>query len=1746
MPIADVPASALRDLWSGLDVALLAVDPDSCRVVAANPGAVRLTGYTADELCALTPQDLYDDRYAAAAGEDPYAAEIVLLRRKDGSSREIRVCTALGQDEGARMRFDGLLDATAEASSRRDAALFRAIVESATDHIVTSDTRGFVTYANPAALGELGYDREELVGRFIGELQPSSDFEALGALILDVTAAGGEWRGEVTALRKDQTTYPAHIATAAVRDEHGRPAALLLVARNMTREKEAQRELLFFRDVVAKAMEAIIATDLAGRITYLNAAACDRYGYTPEELIGRHFSLVVTGTVFREQTPLDDGRGVAAALFDATLQDGGWQGEICTRTKTGEPILLHLVTYRLDDADGRPVALIGLGRDVTERKRMEEALREGEARYRTLFEDSPIALWEWDLSALKEHVDSLRASGVTDFRALVGDDTEEVARCMSRVKVLSVNKATLELSGDRTIERLMERIGTVRLDRIDDLDRECVAAVAEGLTRFDCEAVQQTGAGEKIHVAARWAVAPGHEATYSRVFVSIIDITERKRAEHELRRSQERYRAIVEDQTELICRWLPDGTLTFVNDAYCRYFHKSPEELVGHSYRPAIPEEDHEMHLAHIASLTRDNPVGVNEHRVFAPGGEIRWQHWTNRAIFDDAGQLVEFQSVGRDITERKRAEEEIARRARELAGLHDLALATSAHLDPDMLCRTAAEKVSALVGADVGLVYLADPGSQVLLMAGVHGYATDPPEAVRSIPFGLGATGQAAQRGEVVTITDLRDPALAFSDLATEEGFVSGAAVPLASRDQVLGVVLVVRRAERGFGDDEVRLLRSAGRLLALAIDNSRAVGSGRRRRAELSVLFQIASAGSRYHDAQPILDIAVDAIRSHMPEFMVGVLLGTEEEAELVLAAHAGTHADVPDTIGRIPWGEGLVGAAAAERRTIAVGDLEESEAVQKDALRRIGARAAAIVPIVGGERTLGVLCIACAEPHDCSPDDIAFVESTAVQIGSALHAANLYEKTRSEARRLAVVGELEREILGTFSRDEMLRIVGRHANDLIRGALIGLALRRPAADDPRGFGGAEAADIVFERLYSDASDEPILPTRYSMDEMLSGEVIRTGVPVIRKEIPADTGRPFDELLLREGIRSSLTVPILASGEPIGTLIWGAREPGAFSEDGALLALEIGNLLALALDRIRAYTAERRRAAELDGLFRAAGRLLAPQSVRDMVQTIADAACEQLGYARCCVMLLDPERESLSIRGVSGVRLGDELLACEWPVSDGSGFSVAECIVSGRALVLGGPDAEQRFPADLPYAREFLATPDVLPGKTSSYAAAPLVAGGKALGAVVVDRGPDGPPIEPEEVSVIGAYARHAGLALQGARLLEETQQTLRQLRETQEELIRLERLRAFSQITSALAHDLNNRMAVISASAELMLESLVGSGRADLAGALADIKEKAAEASDLVRKIQEATGSPARRGDTGFEEVDLCDIAQRAVWLTEGRRMHQAPPTAQVVTRLAASCRVSGCAQDLKEVILSLIDNALEAAGPGGGTVTVHVTDEGSHVRVSVADRGPGVPAEILDRIFDPFFTTKPEHSGGALARAKGVVERHGGEIGARNVAAGGAEVWFRIPVAAPAPAPEPQLTAMPGPALGGEPLRVLVVEDEPLVRKLLVQMIRRDGHEATEVGTAESAIKALEGPETFDVVFTDLGLPGMSGWDVADWISANRPGVAVVLVTGWGDEISEEDRADRRIAHVLAKPFTGAGVREALAIADSPPS
>jgi PAS domain S-box-containing protein len=222
------------------------------------------------------------------------------------------------------------------------------------------------------------------------------------------------------------------------------------------------------------------------------------------------------------------------------------------------------------------------------------------------------------------------------------------------------NPAAEALFGYPATERLGQPVASVYLAAFDPP----VAVPKEGETVSPHVVRQFQGRdGKTIWVSSRVTILRDDDRPERLLGYMDVshDITRRVQAERALRESEARYRAIVEDyQTELICRFKPNGTLTFVNEVYCRYFGKSRDELLGMNFLYFVPENERPRLIQHLSAFSAAKPVGTLEHQIHLPGDGLRWLQRTDRAIFDDRGRIFEYQSVGRDITDRKRLEAQI------------------------------------------------------------------------------------------------------------------------------------------------------------------------------------------------------------------------------------------------------------------------------------------------------------------------------------------------------------------------------------------------------------------------------------------------------------------------------------------------------------------------------------------------------------------------------------------------------------------------------------------------------------------------------------------------------------------------------------------------------------------------------------------------------------------------------------------------------------------------------------------------------------------------------------------------------------------------------------------------------------------------------------------------------------------------------------------------------------------------------
>ena len=326
-----------------------------------------------------------------------------------------------------------------------------------------------------------------------------------------------------------------------------------------------------------------------------------------------------------------------------------------------------------------------------------------------------------------------------------------------------------------------------------------------------------------------------------------------------LRESEARYRAVVEDQTEMVSRYKPDNTLTFVNDAFCALVGKQREELIGQSWEMLVSEENRKSAQEHIAALNKKRPVASIEQREIRPDGTIRWSKWTHRAIFDERGQLVEYQGVGRDITERKRAEETLTHRANQLSLLNSIGGRVAAVLELGSVLDKAVQLVQEGFGHHHVALFTLDRERGELLLRASAGDFTVQLSPDGRIELGQGIVGWVGRHGKKLLSNDVNaDPRYAslYPDGAPTRSELS---VPLRAGEEVVGVLDIQSPRLNAFDENDVIVIETLADQIAAAVQNARlyeAERAARERLRDLTGYLETAREEERTHIAREIHD--------------------------------------------------------------------------------------------------------------------------------------------------------------------------------------------------------------------------------------------------------------------------------------------------------------------------------------------------------------------------------------------------------------------------------------------------------------------------------------------------------------------------------------------------------------------------------------------------------------------------------------------------------------------------------------------------------------------------------------------------------------------------------------------------------------------------------------------------------------------------------------------------------------------------
>jgi len=362
---------------------------------------------------------------------------------------------------------------------------------------------------------------------------------------------------------------------------------------------------------------------------------------------------------------------------------------------------------------------------------------------------------------------------------------------------------------------------------------------------------------------------------------------------------------------------------------------------------------------------------------------------------------------------------------------------------------------------------------------------------------------------------------------------------------------------------------------------------------------------------------------------------------------------------------------------------------------------------------------------------------------------------------------------------------------------------------------------------------------------------------------------------------------------------------------------------------------------------------------------------------------------------------------------------------------------------------------------------------------------------------------------------------------------QLFQTEKLKSMGELAGGVAHGFNNILATILGRVQLLRKSIDTppqrkerrKSSSTLKKGLEIVENAVLDGAETVRRIQEF--SKRGKGEY-FTTININEIINEALELTKLRWKNEAESKGiNIIIKKVFSPLpfIKGNGPELRELFSNLISNAIDAM-PKGGEIRINTLTDNNQFIITVADTGSGIPATIQERIFDPFFTSKGVQSTGlGLSVSYGIIDRHRGSITVDSVEGKGTTFTITFPLSGKTPEEVERIKPLPK---KHKKARILVIEDEKDVRELLLDILIDDGH---EVETAPDGIKGIKlfKKKDFDLVFTDLGMPEMSGWQVAKEIKKMNKKIPVALITGWNVQLKNYELEESGVDLIVNKPF-----------------
>ena len=350
--------------------------------------------------------------------------------------------------------------------------------------------------------------------------------------------------------------------------------------------------------------------------------------------------------------------------------------------------------------------------------------------------------------------------------------------------------------------------------------------------------------------------------------------------------------------------------------------------------------------------------------------------------------------------------------------------------------------------------------------------------------------------------------------------------------------------------------------------------------------------------------------------------------------------------------------------------------------------------------------------------------------------------------------------------------------------------------------------------------------------------------------------------------------------------------------------------------------------------------------------------------------------------------------------------------------------------------------------------------------------------------------------------------------------------DKMAALGELSFGVAHNVNNTLTGILGRAQLLMRT---SDPEKIAAGIQLIVKSAEDGAQIIKRIQNFA---RQRPNREFEALSVADLLKDVCEMTRPR-WESRLETASIRLKLHADCtaQVMGDPVELREVLVNIIYNAVDAM-PQGGEIEMSAQEGSDGVILTIVDTGTGMPPDVKSRLFDPFFTTKGKAGTGmGLAVSFGIVRRHNGSIEVESEIGRGTTFRISLPKAAAAMSNSSRYgSATSAGSPGQRKVRILVVDDEAAVRDVLTDSLQAEGCEVVVAENGHAALEIYDAQKgEFDAVFTDIGMPDMSGWELAHAIRRRSQTVSLAIVSGWADAISSATRNAVKADWVVSKPF-----------------